>query len=125
MKSRILVVDDDDGIRSLYLTELTQAGYEVAAAESGRAAVALVSKEKFAVIILDIEMPDMSGLEALSHLRRVSPNTPVILNTAYSNYKLDFQSWLADAYVLKSSDLEPLKESIRKLIDPIEHQSEK
>lgn len=125
MKARILVVDDDDGIRALYLTELARAGYEVAAAESGRAAVALASKEKFAVIIMDIEMPDMSGIEALSHLRRVSPNTPVILNTAYSTYKLDFQSWLADAYVLKSSDLEPLKENIRKLIDPVEHQCQK
>lgn len=121
MKSRILVVDDDDGIRALYLTELTRAGYDVAAAESGGAAVALASKEKFAIIILDIEMPDMSGIEALSHLRRVSPSTPVILNTAYSNYKLDFQSWLADAYVLKSSDLEPLKENIRELIGPVVH----
>ncbi|MDH3891279.1 MAG: response regulator [candidate division Zixibacteria bacterium] len=125
MKPRILVVDDDDGIRALYLTELVRAGYEVAAVDSGGAAVALASREKFAIIILDIEMPDMSGIEALSHLRRVSPDTPVILNTAYSNYKQDFQSWLADAYVLKSSDLEPLKHNIRKLIDPVEHQDQK
>lgn len=121
MKSRILVVDDDDGIRALYLTELSRAGYDVAAADSGSAAVTLASKEQFAIIIMDIEMPDMSGIEALSHLRRICPETPVILNTAYSSYKLDFQSWLADAYVLKSSNLEPLKENIRKLIDPIEH----
>ena len=119
MKSRILVVDDDDGIRALYLMELTQAGYDVVGAESGSKAVELVSKENFDVIILDIEMPDMSGIEALSHLRRVTPNTPVILNTAYSVYKMDFQSWLADAYVLKSSDMEPLKNKIRKLIYPV------
>ena len=119
MKSRILVVDDDDGIRALYLMELTQAGYDVIGADSGRKAVELVSEKNFDVIILDIEMPDMSGIEALSHLRRVTPNTPVILNTAYSVYKMDFQSWLADAYVLKSSDMEPLKNKIRKLIYPV------
>lgn len=125
MKPRILVVDDDDSIRTLYLMELARAGYDVVEAESGSKAVALVSEEKFDVIILDIEMPDMSGIEALSHLRRVTPNTPVILNTAYSVYKLDFQSWLADAYVLKSSDLEPLINKIRKLIDPVVLQNEK
>jgi DNA-binding response OmpR family regulator len=116
VKSRILVVDDDDGIRALYRMELTQVGYDIVVADSGGAAVAQAEKEKFAIIVLDIEMPDMSGIETLSHLRRVSPETPVILNTAYSNYKLDFGSWLADAYVLKSSDLGPLKEQIRKLI---------
>lgn len=125
MNSRILVVDDDDGIRTLYLTELSRAGYDVTSAESGSVAVTMASEEEFAIIILDIEMPDMSGIETLSHLRRVSPTTPVILNTAYSNYKLDFQSWLADAYVLKSSDLEPLKAKIRKLIHPIASKNQK
>ncbi len=123
MKSRILVVDDDDGIRALYRMELTQAGYDIVVADSGSTAIAQAEKERFAIIVLDIEMPDMSGIETLSHLRRVSPETPVILNTAYSNYKLDFGSWLADAYVLKSSDLDPLKEQIRKLIGLVARQN--
>jgi CheY-like chemotaxis protein len=114
---RILVVDDDDGLRVLYQMELVQAGYEVVAVESGQAALASVSEQPFALIILDIEMPDMSGIEALSQLRRATPETPVILNTAYSTYKQDFQSWLADAYVMKSSDLEPLKKKIKELIE--------
>ncbi len=125
MKSRVLIVDDDEGVRALYQTELSQAGYEVQAVDSGAAAVSIVENEKFDVIVLDIEMPDMSGIEALSHLRRICPETPVILNTAYNTYKQDFQSWLADAYLMKSSDLEPLKEQIRKLVNRGEQLSRK
>jgi DNA-binding response OmpR family regulator len=114
---RLLVVDDDDALRVLYAEELTRAGYEVVAVESGEAAVAAAAEQPFALVILDIEMPDLSGIEVLSQLRRAEPNTPVILNTAYSTYKQDFQSWLADAYVMKSSDLEPLKRKINEMID--------
>lgn len=121
MSPHILVVDDDNGIRVLYQTELAREGYQVTVVDSGRTALAAVSERQFAVIILDIDMPDMSGIEALTHLRKTSPETPVILNTAYSIYKQDFQSWLADAYVMKSSDLEPLKKKIKELIDPVEH----
>ncbi len=117
MNPRILIVDDDDGIRALYQKELGRDGYDVVAVNSGRSALATAAKEEVAIIILDIEMPDMSGIEALSQLRKTCPQTPIILNTAYSTYKQDFQSWLADAYVMKSSDLEPLKEKVRGLIN--------
>ncbi|MCK4461812.1 MAG: response regulator, partial [candidate division Zixibacteria bacterium] len=89
MSPHILVVDDDDGIRVLYQTELAGEGYQVTVVDSGRTALAAVSEGQFAVIILDIDMPDMSGIEALTHLRKASPETPVILNTAYSIYKQD------------------------------------
>ena len=115
MNTRILIVDDDEGIRILYERELSQDGYEVAMASSATEAIAMSSENPFSLVILDIEMPGMSGLEILGKLREISPETPIILSTAYSSYKMDFQSWLADAYIVKSSDLEPLKRKIREL----------
>ena len=115
MSERILVVDDDKGIRTLYQNELSQAGYEVETAASGAEAIRKSSENTFALVILDIEMPDLSGLEVLNRLRKVAPKTRIILNTAYSVYKSDFQSWLADDYIVKSSDIEPLKQKIREL----------
>jgi len=114
---RILIVDDDDALRVLYEKELARAGYDVVTVDSAQAAVETASEQSFALVILDIEMPDLSGIDMLSQLRQIEPDTPVILNTAYSTYKQDFQSWLADAYVMKSSDLEPLKRKIKELID--------
>lgn len=117
MNLRILIVDDDDALRVLYEKELARAGYDVVTVDSAQAAVETASEQSFALVILDIEMPDLSGIDMLSQLRQIEPDTPVILNTAYSTYKQDFQSWLADAYVMKSSDLEPLKRKIKELID--------
>ncbi|MCK4302051.1 MAG: response regulator [candidate division Zixibacteria bacterium] len=117
MNPRVLVVDDDDGIRFLYQKELSQAGYPVEGAASGSEAIEKFSRGSFGLVVLDIEIPDMSGLEILGRLREIAPETPIILNTAYSTYKLDFQSWLADAYLVKSSDMEPLKRKIRELTE--------
>lgn len=115
MNQPILVIDDDQAIRLLYKEQLGRSGYEVQTAASGEEALSKTSTNSFGLVVLDIEMPDMSGLELLHLLRESSPQTPIILNTAYSLYKLDFQSWLADAYIVKSSDLAPLLNKIREL----------
>ena len=115
MHPRILVVDDDEMIRLLYQKELTADGYDVETAESGTAAVNKTSTSRYSCIVLDIEMPDIHGMEVLKHIRTSTPNTPVIINSAYSIYKTDFNSWLADEYIVKSSDLAPLKQKIREL----------
>ena len=118
MSQRILIIDDDDKLRLLYRTELSQAGYAVETAATAAEALEKITVQKFSVAVLDIEMPDMSGLEVLGKLRELSPHTSVVLNSAYSTYKSDFKSWLADAYVVKSSNLEPLKEKIKELVVP-------
>ncbi len=115
MDERVLIVDDDEGIRILYQQELSRDGYYVATAASGVEAIQMTSDGSFGMVVLDVEMPDMSGLEVLNKLREIAPEMVVILNTAYSTYKWDFQSWLADAYVVKSSDMGPLKKKLREL----------
>ena len=116
MKKRILVVDDETNLRVLYEEELSQEGYDVDVAESAESAFKLMEDKKYDVIVLDIQMPGMNGLEAMGRILHEDRKQAIILNTAYSQFKDDFESWSADAYVVKSSDLSELKEKIKELV---------
>jgi two-component system response regulator (stage 0 sporulation protein F) len=111
----ILVVDDDEAIRGLLMEELTEEGYRVLTAGDAREALRMVEQEPLDLVILDIRMPGMDGLEALPRILGMREGLPVILNTAYSQYKESFMSWAADAYVVKSSDLTELKQKVKEL----------
>ncbi len=85
----ILVVDDDDMIRVLVAQYADHGGYRVVTAENGAAGVALYESEHPDLVILDIAMPGMSGLETADAIRRVQrernwPHTPIVLLTAYA-----------------------------------------
>ena len=112
----ILVADDEEAIRDLLAEELTDEGYRVLTASNARDALKMVETEHLDLVILDIRMPGMDGLEALPRILGMKEGLPVILNTAYSQYKESFMSWAADAYVVKSSDLSELKQKIKELI---------
>ena len=112
----ILVVDDDEAIRSLLQEELEEEGYKVLIATNARDALKMVAAEPLDLVILDIRMPGMDGLEALPRILGIKEGLPVIMNTAYSQYQDSFMSWAADAYVVKSSDLTELKEKVKELI---------
>ncbi|AEB10231.1 response regulator [Desulfobacca acetoxidans] len=111
---RILVADDEMSIRLLYSEELREEGYEVLTAANGREALEIVEKEPLNLIILDIKMPEMSGIEVLRQIKEKHPNLPVLLSSAYSEYKQDFGTWASEEYLVKSSDLEDLKTAVRK-----------
>ena len=112
----ILVADDEGPIRELITDELTEEGYRVIGVSNARDALKAVQSEKLDLVILDIRMPGMDGLEALPRILGMKEGLPVILHTAYSQYKESFMSWAADAYVVKSSDLSELKQKIKELI---------
>jgi len=112
----VLVVDDDEHQRLLYQEELELEGHEVLLATSGPEAVATVADCEVDVVVLDIAMPGMDGVETLSRILDIDRQLPVILNTAYSSYKDDFMTWAADAYVTKSSDLSTLKGHVREAL---------
>jgi two-component system response regulator (stage 0 sporulation protein F) len=112
----ILVVDDDEAIRTLLREELEDEGYKVIIATNARDALKIVESEPLDLVVLDIRMPGMDGLEALPRILGLKEGLPVVLNTAYTQYQESFMSWAADAYVVKSSDLTELKATIRKLI---------
>ena len=111
---RILVADDEMSIRLLYSEELREEGYEVFTASNGREALEVVEKEPLDLIILDIKMPEMNGIEVLRRIKELHPNLPVLLSSAYSEYKQDFGTWASEEYLVKSSDLEDLKAAVRK-----------
>ena len=113
----VLVVDDEQHILKLYEKELSEEGYQVRTATSGEEALKMAQQDSPDVVILDIKLKDQSGLEILSGLRKANQDTSIILNSAYSTYKSDFHSWLADAYLVKSPNLDGLKEKIRELLD--------
>ena len=113
---RILVVDDELHIGELYKSELEDEGYSVTIATSGEEALAAVETSPPDLIVLDIQMPGMDGIETLEKLVGSDKGIPIILNTAYSHYKEDFTTWGADAYVIKSSDTSKLKAEIKRLL---------
>ena len=111
---KILVADDEMSIRLLYSEELKEEGYEVYMASNGREALEMVEKIPLDLVILDIKMPEMDGIEALRQIKEKRPNLPVILSTAYGEYRQDFATWASDEYLVKSSDLEELKAVVRR-----------
>ncbi|MFB0507621.1 MAG: response regulator [Thermodesulfobacteriota bacterium] len=113
---KILLVEDDESQRLLYRDELAEAGYEVILAANGREALNQLDVAEPDLVILDIVMPVMNGMETLGRLIREHRDIPIILNTAYSSYKDDFMSWGADAFVVKSADLRGLKAKIREIM---------
>ena len=115
--SKILLVEDERNLRILYKKDLEAEGYAVVTA--GNAAEGLEALESDApdLVVLDIRMPGMDGLEAMGRILDTHPRIPVLLNTAYSSYKDNFLSWAADAYVIKSSDTNELRAKIREVLE--------
>jgi DNA-binding response OmpR family regulator len=103
-------------IRHLYAAELEDEGHEVCTVGNGDEALDLLRGREFDLVILDIQLDQESGLELLQKITRERGQLPVILCTAFSSYRDDFSSWLADAYVVKSSDLNDLKEQVRHVL---------
>lgn len=113
----ILIVDDDANQCELYKTELENDGYTVQIAGDGREALKMVAQDRPDLVVMDISMPGMDGIEAMSRMLSQDHKLPVILNTAYATYKDNFRAWSADAYVVKSSDLCELKETIKNILE--------
>ena len=113
----LLIVDDEENQRRLYQEELSDEGYLVKLARNGKEALESIAEVPPDLVVLDIRMPVMDGLEALGKIIGKERNTPVIIHSAYSSYKDDFISWAADDFVIKSADLAELKRKIREILD--------
>lgn len=113
---KVLLVEDEKNQRLLFEQELREDGYEVVLAADGREALRRLESDRPDLVVLDISMPGMDGIETLGHVLSRDNSIPVILHTAYSSYKDNFMTWSADAYVVKSADLGELKETIRDVL---------
>jgi DNA-binding response OmpR family regulator len=113
--SKILFADSEPHIRRLCLEELQEEGYEVAVAVNGAGVVRLVDAFKPDVVIMEVLLPDMSGVETGRMVKGTKKDIRVIF---YSNFlpPLDLDALGADAFVVKSHDLRRLKEAVRSLL---------
>lgn len=114
--SRILVVDDEPNVRRVYREVLSDGGYEVLEAESGKEASDILNRERIDLVVLDIKLRLESGLDVLQRVTKEFPNLPVILCSAYVSFQNNYTSWLAKSYIVKSSDPEELLKEINKVL---------
>ncbi|MFA5111552.1 MAG: response regulator [Desulfobaccales bacterium] len=113
--SRILFADSEPHIRQLCLEELQDEGYEVKVTGRGEEAVRLVESFKPDMVILEVLLPDMSGLETGRMIKGTNRKTRVILYS-YLSPPQDLSSWGADDFVVKSPNLDRLKAAVRRLL---------
>ena len=113
----ILIVDDEPGVRTLYSTVLTCEGHQVSIADNCTEAGRILKSEEIDLVVLDIQIKQESGLDMLQSIINSHPGLPVILCSAHSYYKSDYSSWLADAYIVKNSDLSEFKTDIKRLLN--------
>jgi DNA-binding response OmpR family regulator len=114
--SKILLVDDEQELLSVYGQALREEGYLVLCARNGKEALACLEASPFDLVILDIVMPVMDGIEALGKIVSRYRNMPIILHSGCSDYYANFMTWLADAFVVKSPNASVLKENVKALL---------
>lgn len=113
---KVLCVDDDPSFLELYRLQLSEEGYQVIVARDGKEALRKFEEESPDLVVMDIYMPVKNGLETLAAMLVKKRRIPIVLNTAYPQYRDDFITWGAEAYLLKSSDLAGLKRKIREIL---------
>ena len=114
---KILCVDDDSSLLQLYHDELSNEGNKVNLAKDGKEALSKYSKEIPDLVVMDIRMPVMDGIQTLIAMLGKDRQVQVILNTAYPQCRENFMTWGAAAYVIKSTDLTELKQKIREVLE--------
>jgi len=115
MKRKILVVDDDKEICDILTEMLTEEGYQTFSALSGRLALDTVEKKKPELVLLDIKMPKMDGIEVLKRIKKIDKEVVVVMITGYGSLGTAKEAMRLGAYdyVTKPFDLDSIKVVIR------------
>ncbi len=113
---KILCVDDEAAILQLYEEEFSEDGYEVILAANGREALIKYQSEHPQLVIMDLRLPGMDGIDLLNAILGKDRQALIIINTAYPQYRDNFMTWGAEAYLVKSSDLSELKQEVREVL---------
>lgn len=116
--NKILAVDDDRTLLQLLSNELSNEGYDVARAYDGTEALEALKKQQFDLVILDIQMPKMNGLDTLKQIKEKYPKTKVIMLTAYADIAnaLESKRLGADGFIDKPYDLIELLTTINRTL---------
>lgn len=116
---KILLVDDNKGQRITLESILKHSGFQVISADCGNAALEAANTNHFAAALLDIKMPDLTGIEVLRHLKITTPDMHVIMMTGYSETEtaIDALNAGASAYLLKPANIEQIKTLLKQAIE--------
>lgn len=119
MDSCILLVDDDKAHRSMLKAHLAGEGYELVEADDGDVAVHLVKENRYDLILLDLKMKRMGGLEALSAIHQLKPNLPVVIITAFSSIETAVEAMKKGAfdYITKPVDADTLLQTVERSLE--------
>lgn len=99
----ILIVDDHENIITLYKYVLEKEGYNTVIARDGEEAMRIAEKNEPDLVLLDIMMPGITGLDVLHGMKRLNPSLPIILHSANSSFQDDIDSVIADAFIEKAN----------------------
>ena len=118
-KGRIIVIDDEVNAAAALTTLLSEDGYEVSSAHDARAGLLLLEKEEPDVVLTDLRMPGMDGLELLARIKELRPETMVVLMTAYGTVKTAVKAMKlgAEDYLGKPIDVEELEVVLQKTLE--------
>ncbi len=114
----ILIIDDDREMGALIRKVLRRENYTVHVADNGRQGILLLQRQSFDLIISDLRMPGMSGLELIRAAKKIAPKTPLILITAFGDIQTYLEALGAGAfdYINKPLKMRDLRQSIRKAL---------
>mgnify|MGYP001767491380 CR=1 FL=1 len=115
---RLLIVDDDSSMRMALYESLSSCGYEVETAENGADALVKFKHGRFAGVVTDMRMPKMSGMDVLKGVKQISPETPVILITAYGtvNTAVEAMKEGASEFIMKPFSLDDLEFAVKNVL---------
>lgn len=117
-KNRILVVDDEDALRTVLTGELEGEGYQVRSAADGQEAITILTSAEFDLILLDIKMPNVDGFEVLKFVKEKHPSTKVIMLTGFADLKnaIESKKLGAEDFVSKPYDLVDLLTTVERVL---------
>jgi two-component system response regulator FlrC len=115
---KLLIVDDDQSMRAALYESLSSCGYEVETAENGVDALVKFGEGRFSVVVTDMRMPKMSGMDVLRGVKKISPQTPVILITAYGtvNTAVEAMKEGAAEFIMKPFSLDDLEFAVKNVL---------
>jgi response regulator RpfG family c-di-GMP phosphodiesterase len=124
--SKVLVIDDDPNVRKTLSDILRIKGYEVASAENGTAGIAEALRVSASVVLIDLNLPDMSGIEVMEQIKAVAPFTEAIILTGHASLDTAVEAINQGAfsYLLKPYEIEKLLRHIRRAMDRQQTQRE-
>jgi DNA-binding NtrC family response regulator len=117
-KKSILIVDDDQSMKSALLESLESCGYDAHAVENGYDALAIFKQKKFDLVLTDMKMPGMTGIEVLKAVKNMSSETPVIVITAYGtvNTAVEAMKEGAAEFIMKPFSLDDLESAVKNVL---------